>query len=892
MTQECTFGKWEGAGKKFKFSIVALFYIVNLSAADTDGQYELSEVNVDANVTRASNGVLTTVDNFGGKRSVSRELIEATSNKNGDITSLLHGNPAVKFSNANNQSTTQGEIDPAQVSIHGAAYYQNNFQIDGFNMNNDLDPGSSNDYTTANSPTEVPSSASQGINIDTDFIERLDVYDSDVSAKYGGFTGGVIDAKTRDPKEGFHGKFSVAHSRGKYPSSRRFPWTKYNIDEADEESFLESSTAKNQPEFSKWTTRLNLEGFLTDDFGLMFGYAQTRSKIPTFKYNQSSTGYVNGDEKINQRRLSENYFLKGVWYATDRLTIRPQIMYAPMEAKIFSNQRKDSEQDIKSGGQTYNLSAEYEADWAKIEQKIGYSILQTSRDSKNEYLLNWYRSNAKNWNSGTGASANSEGGYGDIDQVQKTFSYDLDFDFAKFDTAWFEHSLRAGLGFNKKSGSYEIKDTFWTTSTKTRGDFSATMLGCAEGDWLCDDSGNVYRSATQTYDYQYARAASVYEAGKISTSVKSWSAYAEDSIKFWRFTIRPGIRFDTDDYMDKDTWAPRFSANFDVWGNNLTNLSFGRNRYYGRNAFVYKTREGRNKLLVNYTRASAYDTNWNAANNYGWVRGSGASTSTYRFDQLDIPYDDETSFGIRQKVGPVAILAKYVKREGRKQVTQQRAADLGTTCDSSLYSSNCYLYTNEGYSDVKEYDISVANDVPLETLGISHSFELTYSHMQKKSNNNGYGDRDADVIEDPEVYYEGNIVRKSSLPTQNYYRPWIFTASLVSHIPQYGLSVSNFLTYEAPMDALVTSNSACGITSAQAGGRDVYCAVDLGASWKWDMKIAYEKKMPKDVSAFVSLDILNITNRKNKTTAEYSSNRTKTTYEPGRQFLVEAGLKW
>ncbi|MBR8465552.1 hypothetical protein KDE13_04150 [Campylobacter sp. faydin G-140] len=68
-----------------------------------------------------------------------------------------------------------GEVDSANISINGSKYY-------GI-------------FDTINS-------VSQGIAID-----------SDISAKCGDFTGGVIDSKTRDPRSGFHGKFYMQHTQ-------------------------------------------------------------------------------------------------------------------------------------------------------------------------------------------------------------------------------------------------------------------------------------------------------------------------------------------------------------------------------------------------------------------------------------------------------------------------------------------------------------------------------------------------------------------------------------------------------------------------------------------------------------------------------------------------------
>jgi len=132
-------------------------------------------------------------------------------------------------------------------------------------------------------------------------------------------------------------------------------WTRYHI-YGDEQSFENSATPLNQPRFDKWITRLNLEGTVTEDLGLMFGYTNTRSKIPLKAYDRRYNADTTITERI-QRRNIDNYFLKALWYATDRLTITPSVFYAPQRNKMFNDHVKDSYVDMKSGGLNLALKA-------------------------------------------------------------------------------------------------------------------------------------------------------------------------------------------------------------------------------------------------------------------------------------------------------------------------------------------------------------------------------------------------------------------------------------------------------------------------------------------------------------------------------------------------------
>jgi len=342
MNRKITIVDWGGITTKGKIAVtLAVVLSSQILAEEKHPQFTLPDVVIDANVTAQK--ALTATDKFQGSRTIDRKVIETSPAGNGDFTRLLRSNPSVQFGNRARQSNNMGEINVADVSINGARYWQNSFLLDGVSINNDINPAASNNEDKlkgdVDGPTVVFESASQGLAIDSDLLESISVKDSDVSAKYGSFTGGVVEAKTRNPKVGFHGKFSLQHTSDK--------WSQFHA--VDKDAIYNSQTAENQPKFSKWITRLNLEGFLREDFGALISYSSVRSKIPL-----KETSYAT--EKT-QRRQIDNFFLKGFWLPSDRLTITPSITYAPQSNKYFTPYAKDSTVYMKSGGINLNLNA-------------------------------------------------------------------------------------------------------------------------------------------------------------------------------------------------------------------------------------------------------------------------------------------------------------------------------------------------------------------------------------------------------------------------------------------------------------------------------------------------------------------------------------------------------
>lgn len=147
------------------------------SAAEKRPAHTLSEITVEAKT-------LPTVERM------DREMIRNMPAINGDMTSQLKLNPNIQYAETSLASATGGEIAPAEISIHGAKPYQNEILVDGISISNDIDPG--NKITTT-SVDQIPG-GSQALAIDSSILCEIDVKDSNVSAEYGRFTGGVVSA--------------------------------------------------------------------------------------------------------------------------------------------------------------------------------------------------------------------------------------------------------------------------------------------------------------------------------------------------------------------------------------------------------------------------------------------------------------------------------------------------------------------------------------------------------------------------------------------------------------------------------------------------------------------------------------------------------------------------
>jgi hypothetical protein len=151
-----------------------------------------------------------------GRSVIPRTVIPHLMRGNGNINELLEVLPDVQVDRRHSNSLSGGEILPPEVSISGGKSFQNNFTIDGISNNSLLDPVARN----PNSLTDVPGH-SQELFLDSALVEEITVYDSNVPARFGNFTGGVVDARTRSPMPRFGGKLTYRTTRD--------GWTRFHL---------------------------------------------------------------------------------------------------------------------------------------------------------------------------------------------------------------------------------------------------------------------------------------------------------------------------------------------------------------------------------------------------------------------------------------------------------------------------------------------------------------------------------------------------------------------------------------------------------------------------------------------------------------------------------------
>lgn len=870
--------------------VLALMYLTHAEESkNTLSQDQTSQGTKE--VTHRLNAVVTTNTKLKTYQSGSRlnkSVLDSNPSGNGDITSILKILPNVQFDNAQLKSTTPGEIDPANISISGGLFYQNNFQLDGFNMNNDLDPNGD----TKDGPYTIRGGRSQGLAVDTSLLESIQVQDSNISAAYGGFTGGVVEANVRKPRRdkgglfGWHGNINYQFTGDKF--------TQYHIDPSQEDNFIASANEYYQPHFTKHLIRANIEGYATQDLGIIASFSTTRSFIPLNAYSSAFTSGTEAGSKREQHRYIDNYYVKANYNPTENLTLEANLAYMPQDNTYYNIVAKDSFYSMKSGGIQSGIKALYDMDMGLWTNTISYSWMQNSKKSEKNYFMPWRGSDDKNWAINQ-VNVASEGGYGDIEQGQHVFNYKSDMNFKPLEYEFMSNVFRIGFEANYTNASYNRLNNMYIFLAPVGIESNIICGQDSMFDFETCSNSKPFKpwqnNGAQTGQYgQYFNQVRETKAGKLELNNFAYSIYAEDAIKFdlyaWgMLNARLGFRVDGDTYMQKHTFAPRFSMNYTApWESYKTEAIFGANRYYGRNLLSYR--------LYDFFQNN-YDVYIRNDPNQAWqLDKKNQGTASYAFNQLNVPYADEFMMGLTQNLVWFDMIIKYIYRGGKDEVMQKRGADkLAPT-----------TWSNDGKSESHVVTLSLQNTKPLETIGIKNYILFAFDWTKVSRSYNLYNVDDA-YINNDDIIYDGHFIKYQNRPPQNFARPYTFRLSTIHTFEIWKTKwiVNNFFRYRGAYDAMVLLNAKSPGYKPEYSTIKQYGKLHFDGAFTWDMRIGFEVNVHKGNILFMNLDIYNVLDAQNKialgglngaVSPGIPSDTQVAAYEIGRQFWIQGGYKF
>jgi hypothetical protein len=785
---------------------------------------------------------------------LNERYIDEQAKGNGDIGTLLRINPNVQFDDTAMTSRNMGEIRPADISINGGLYYQNAFQLDGANFTNDLDPASNNPNHFADPPSHT-----QGLAVDASLIGSLIVYDSNVPASFGGFNGGVIVAESRKADDEFGGKVTYRMTRS--------AWNKAYVRDDYQQTFEDSATAANQPQYDKYQLGLMLEGRTQSGIGLIGNISRTRSVIPL----RGQTGGVpseHDDAIKDQERENTSISLRADWHNGGGLALEGNFTYAPTRERYFIQNAKDSWFDLEQGGPLISLRATLDRGAWTLKNTLSYSDLDDSRVSDGDYWFSWRWSEDKNWGTST-TGLSTEGNWGNVEQTNRSVGYKLEVDRDPFAFGRMEHRLQFGVEASDRKATYQRLRDFTSYITPAATTTCVDATGATDS-VACSLSPVPFYSGRG----QYLTRKTTYLAGYFEAKSTDWAAFLHDDIRMGNWSFRPGIRVDGSNMVADTTVAPRFAMSWDILGDRKSLLTAGANRYYGRNLFAYKLRDGRDGLTLVQTRTGT------GANRLIW--GTPVQTlNATRYAEIDTPYSDELSLGFNQVLGNYDVNAKYVNRQYEDEVMRVYLPSDDTTGN---YAARVYEYQNVGRARSDTYTLSIGTRSPWSWAGSTTMAQFALDRTDTRRSYTG-AYQDYSTTFDSQAYnalvrYAGDTMRRYELPADSYNRPWTVRLATQTRLPAWGLLWSNFLRYRAAYQKPTkVSEEAYG-----DGWIDVYEDVSYSKSFVLDTMLEYSLDLSGGQDAYARVEVHNVFNRENRIDGE--------DYDPGRTFWLELGYRF
>ena len=823
-----------------------------------------------------------------GRAYLNRDFINATPKGNGDINELIALLPGVQLSDEAMSIDSLAEITAPEISISGAQPWQTGFSLDGMNYNNRVDPATSSRLTA--SANDV-SGGVQTMNVNSDIVDSITVYDHNIPAEYGDFSGGIVDVKTKSP-------FLTGDSGSIAYRTNQSDWGQYHVIQGDEERVSETAGALEPPSYTKENLDLSLQKRFNKHHGVLFSVNYMQSEISDLSLQTMQT-----QKRTNINSLIKYSYRDG-WI--DKLDLTA--MYSPYQSDAYLKDVAASDYKLEGGNMGLIANFANDTKFGYWDTKINYSRSDSSREGP-EHYFSWLQIKGKEWgqlaDQGDDIRLSQEGGYGNLDTVQDTINIKSSLDVPRFEWLSMEHDIKLGGEYTSQSvkrdrdqDSYNYNAPQYIFNPNNPLDCNGYTLDCVQEQYrvdlttLAEQFGGTFNfnDPEQSLAYaentlvaaQYFSSRQVTPQEHIDVSLSRQSLFITDSLKWWRLSLNLGLRYDYDDFLKNHNIAPRLSVGYDIFDDGNTLLTAGANRYYDASLMSYKIREQQRFSYREYRpiRDSRLQ---------GWQPSAYTGEFKYQFDELDTPYDDEIALGLKHATQSFGNFSgKYVRRLKKQQFSRVRSDEV---------SEDGYKYirmTNNGTGSSKRYSIA------WDARFAGHSLWANVSYSENKASNLSY-DADADntPLEALVYYQEGDEGRAVSL-SQLQMLKTNFASPVIANIGWNvdwldSLSTGLSATYKGAYDNAVKTTrlesygltQECSTCAIETVYLSVYEKREIEARIMVGLNLRFNYEFVKGQNVELRADITNLFNARTNTVTEGFSG-----VEPGRMYWLGASYNF
>ena len=802
-----------------------------------------------------------------GRFFLDRDFIEASPMTNGDINDLIALLPGVQISEDSFDISDLAEISAQEISISGAQPWQTGFFIDGLGYNNRAANGDS--VRTQASINDV-SGGAQTLNVNSQIVSNITVYDHNIPAEFGEFSGGVVDVETRNPVEESDGLLSLR------VRANNSDWGRYHI--------IEGEAQKNDgddadqlprfgdviPVFTKTNVDLLYSSRINKRHGLLFSSSYQNSVISDISLNQLAES-----ERTNINSLLKYTYRDG-WI--DKADV--SLLYAPYTSDQYIKDSLNSDYTLNGGsvGGVVNLSHNYDS--FTLSSRVGVNYSENSRDGPANYF-SWLRARGKLWGidalKGEGIATSNEGGYGNLENTQQLINANVKAVLNTFSFASSDHRISMGLQFNntqfsrvraQESFRYNGPQQYSTSPTSVPLNCAGFLTDCIELAFiiplpeLAEQLGGQidFNNPNDLIAYsdnisatpQYFRTRLVQPAENIDVNLNRYSAHLSNNMAWKNIELNLGLRYDYDEFYKNHNVAHRLSGGYDLFNDSSSLITFGASRYYDAGGLSYQIRE---QQLFSYGQVRAIQNGFLR----NWQDFANTTRFRYRFTNVSTPYDDEFVIGFRQATdffGNYSV--KYVKRLKRDQI--ERAQESILEADGFRYNT----MTNNGFGNSKS--IVLSWDAYYE----GHSFWFNTSFTKAFSSDPEFNNNTANAAVEELVFYEGTALTLDQLDVirTNFGRPFTFRFGWAKQwLEQFSTSINASYrgAYDTPVltaqvEPIGINTTGCSNCESLQVLVPVYRKIDKRAVLNLNLSSQYSVNINSQHSVELRFDISNLLN--------------------------------